>query len=150
MGRHDEVRLPRLLTRPAHDPLEDRVDRLSDAGLEAKAIDYVNGHGTATETGDIAESAATCALFGSQTPFSGLKGSLGHTLGACGAIEAWLTLLMMEEGWAAPTRNLEHRDERCAPLHYVVGEGERLAIGHTMTNNFAFGGVNTSLIFARA
>jgi len=78
-----------------------------------------------------------------------LKGFLGHTLGACGAIEAWLGLSMMREGYFAPTANLVNVDKRCAGLDYVIGDWRRLEIDYLMSNNFAFGGINTSLIFKR-
>jgi 3-oxoacyl-[acyl-carrier-protein] synthase II len=122
---------------------------LDDADLPVESIGFVNGHGTATEWGDIAESNATYEVFGERIPIHTLKGFLGHTLGACGAIEAWLGLAMMREGWFAPTANLVNVDERCAKLDYVIGEGRHLEIEHLMSNNFAFGGINTSLIFKR-
>jgi len=122
---------------------------LEDAQVPASAIAFVNGHGTATEWGDIAESRATAEVLGARIPLHTLKGSLGHTLGACGAIEAWLGLAMMRDGWFAPTANLVNVDERCARLDYVIGEGRRLEIEYLMSNNFAFGGINTSLIFKR-
>jgi 3-oxoacyl-[acyl-carrier-protein] synthase II len=122
---------------------------LEDAQIPASAIGFVNGHGTATEWGDIAESRATAEVLGARIPLHTLKGFLGHTLGACGAIEAWLGLAMMREGWFAPTANLVNVDERCARLDYVIGEGRRLEIEYLMSNNFAFGGINTSLIFKR-
>lgn len=122
---------------------------LADAGLPAEAIGYVNGHGTATELGDIAESKATHAIFGEKMPISSLKSYIGHTLGAAGALEAWMTIEMMRAGWFAPTLNLDQVDPRCAPLDYVRGDGRTLDCGYTMSNNFAFGGINTSLIFKR-
>jgi 3-oxoacyl-[acyl-carrier-protein] synthase II len=122
---------------------------LADAGLAPREIDYVNAHATATELGDVAESAATHAVFGTRPPVSSLKGHVGHTLGACGALEAWCTIAMMNEGWVASTLNLEDVDPRCAPLDYVVGAPRALEIRHAMSNNFAFGGVNTSLVFRR-
>ncbi len=122
---------------------------LADAQLPPEAIDYVNAHGTATEVGDIAESRATAAVFGSRVPVSTLKGFLGHALGACGSIEAWLSLEMMREGWLSPNHNLSEVDPRCAELDYIQGEPRRHEIGILMSNNFAFGGVNTSLIFGR-
>jgi len=123
---------------------------LEDAGLSASAVGFVNGHGTATEWGDIAETAATHAVFGERAPIHSLKSYFGHSLGACGAMEAWLGIEMMRDGWFAPTANLEHVDERCAPLDYVMGEPRRLDVEHLMSNNFAFGGINTSLVFRRA
>jgi 3-oxoacyl-[acyl-carrier-protein] synthase II len=122
---------------------------LADAGLDAQAIGYINAHGTATDQGDIAESAATHAVFGERIPISSLKSYMGHTLGACGALEAWLSIEMMREGWFAPTLNLDNIDPRCAALDYITGAGRELETGIVMSNNFAFGGINTSLIFQR-
>ena len=102
---------------------------LADAGLAPAAIDYVNAHGTATELGDIAESQATHRGASARgMPISSLKGYIGHTLGACGALEAWLTIEMMREGWFAPTLNLESVDPRCAPLDYVRASRARCAV----------------------
>jgi len=122
---------------------------LEDAGLPAEAIGYVNAHGTATEQGDIAESRATAAVFGKRTPVSSQKSYLGHTLGACGSLEAWFTIEMMRRGWFAPTINLENVDPLCGELDYITGPGRELDIEYAMTNNFAFGGVNTSIILRR-
>lgn len=122
---------------------------LDDAGLKASQIGYVNAHGTGTEQGDIAETQATFAVFGSGTPVSTLKGHLGHTLGACGGIEAWLTIGMLKRHWFAPTANLTTIDSRCGALDYIQGQGRELRCEYAMSNNFAFGGVNTSLIFRR-
>jgi 3-oxoacyl-[acyl-carrier-protein] synthase II len=122
---------------------------LEDAGLPAEAIGYVNAHGTATEQGDIAESRATAAVFGKRTPVSSQKSYLGHTLGACGSLEAWFTIEMMRRGWFAPTINLENVDPLCGELDYITGAGRELDIEYAMTNNFAFGGVNTSIILRR-
>ena len=119
------------------------------AGLEPAAIGYVNGHGTATEQGDIAETRATSALFGPRMPLSSQKSYLGHTLGACGALESMFSIEMMRSGWFAPTVNLENVDPRCGELDYIVGDGRRLDVEYVMNNNFAFGGVNTSLVFRR-
>lgn len=122
---------------------------LADAQLPPSAIGYVNAHGTATEQGDIAESQATQRLFGTRTPFSSMKGHLGHTLGACGAIESWFTVEMLRRDWYAPTLNLANVDPRCGELDYVMNDGRRLKNEYAMNNNFAFGGINTSLIFRR-
>ena len=122
---------------------------LQDAGLAPGAIGYVNAHGTATEAGDIAESAATYRVFGERTPISSLKSYLGHTLGAGGALEAWITIMMLREGWLVPTLNLDTPDPRCAPLDYIRDTPRRQPVDHVMSNNFAFGGVNTSLVFSR-
>ena len=122
---------------------------LADAGLPPEAVGYVNAHGTATDQGDVAESAATLAVLGDRVPISSLKSYMGHTLGACGALEAWLTIEMMREGWFAPNVNLQTPDPKCAPLDYVMGAGRELQTDVVMSNNFAFGGINTSLIFRR-
>lgn len=119
---------------------------LADAALDASRIGYVNAHGTATELGDIAESQATHDVLGS-VPISSLKGYMGHTLGACGTLEAWMSILMLKEGWAATNLNLVNVDERCADLDYIMNEPREMRPEYLMTNNFAFGGVNTSLIF---
>ncbi len=122
---------------------------LQDAGLAPEAIGYVNGHGTATEQGDIAETQATARLFGPRMPISSQKSYLGHTLGACGALESIFSIEMMRAGWFAPTINLENVDPRCGELDYITGEGRALDVEYVMNNNFAFGGVNTSLVFKR-
>ncbi|MGK2741980.1 beta-ketoacyl-ACP synthase [Tepidicaulis sp. LMO-SS28] len=122
---------------------------LSDANLPPDEIGYVNAHGTATDVGDVAESEATRTAFGRAVPISSLKSYMGHTLGACGSIEAWATLHMQRKGWFAPTINLKNIDPRCAELDYIMGEGREIDTGYVMNNNFAFGGVNTSLIFKR-
>jgi 3-oxoacyl-[acyl-carrier-protein] synthase II len=122
---------------------------LEDAGVAAEAIDYVSAHGTGTELGDIAETKATQTVFGSRVPISSIKSFMGHTLGACGAIEAWLTIEMLREGWFAPTLNLETLDPRCGELDYIVGEPRQIDAHCFASNNFAFGGVNTSLIFRK-
>jgi 3-oxoacyl-[acyl-carrier-protein] synthase II len=123
---------------------------LQDAGLNAAVIDYVSAHGTATELGDIAESHATAAVFGNRIPISSMKSYTGHTLGACGAIEAWAAVHMMNEGWFHPTANLENIDPACAELDYIKGDIRKMDCEYLMSNNFAFGGINTSLIFKKA
>jgi len=122
---------------------------LEDAGLQPRDIGYVNAHGTATDHGDVAESIATHEVLGPDVPISSLKSYMGHTLGACGALEAWMTIEMMREGWVCPTLNLENPDPRCAPLDFVRAGGRAVQTDHVMSNNFAFGGINTSLIFRR-
>lgn len=140
----------RHITNPDPEGME-RVMResLRDAGLRAQDVGYVNAHGTATKLGDVAESIATHRVFGERMPISSLKGFMGHTLGACGALEAWMTVAMVGEGWVAPTLNLGEVDPECAPLDYVMDRPRPLEIQYSMSNNFAFGGVNTSLIFKR-
>jgi len=121
---------------------------LQDANLSAEQIGYVNAHGTSTDRGDIAESQATFNALGAK-PISSLKSYLGHTLGACGAIEAWASINMMADNWFAPTINLTEVDSECAPLDYITEQGREIHTDYIMSNNFAFGGINTSLIFKR-
>jgi 3-oxoacyl-[acyl-carrier-protein] synthase II len=122
---------------------------LDSAGIDSHSIGYVNTHGTATGAGDIAESWATWDVFGRPVPVSTLKNYIGHTLGACGAIEAWITINMMNDCWFSPNINLTELDPEAAPLDYISGEGRTIDTDYVMSNNFAFGGINTSLIFKR-
>lgn len=123
---------------------------LEDASLPPSAIGYVNAHGTATTIGDVAEGTATQAVFGRMAvPVSTTKSYTGHTLGACGAIEAVATVEMMRGGWFAPNLNLESPDPQCGENDFIMGEGRPLDVEFAMSNNFAFGGVNTSLVFRR-
>ena len=121
---------------------------LECAGLKPNDIGYINAHGTGTVNGDIAESVATEEVFG-KIPISSIKSYTGHTLGACGAIEAILGVEMMNNNWYPPTLNLKHPDEECGRLDYIMGEGRTLDCPYIMTNNFAFGGINTSIILKR-
>lgn len=122
---------------------------LRDAGLASSDIGYINAHGTATQQGDVAESQATFSIFGPNTPISSLKSYMGHTLGACGALEAWMSIEMMRNNWFAPTLNLKNIDPNCGALDYIMHEGRQIETEFIMSNNFAFGGINTSLIFKR-
>lgn len=122
---------------------------LADAELPPSAIGYVSAHGTATDRGDVAETCATESILGAGKPISSVKSYVGHTLGACGAIEAWWTIEMMRRKWFAPTINLSEVDPACGTLDYLVGTGREIDTEYTMSNNFAFGGINTSLIFRR-
>ncbi|MBK6922998.1 MAG: beta-ketoacyl-ACP synthase [Deltaproteobacteria bacterium] len=136
-------------TSPSVDGMAGAIQRaLQDAGLSPDAIDYVNGHGTATELGDIAETHATAQVLGTAMPISSTKSYTGHTLGACGAIEAYVSIVAMQDGFMPPTRNLDEVDPRCAVLDYVRTTREA-QLERVMSNNFAFGGINTSLVFAR-
>ena len=122
---------------------------LHDASVAPVDIGYVNAHGTATDLGDVSESIATKMALGHAVPISSLKSYMGHTLGACGSIEAWITVEMLKRDWYAPTINLSNVDPRCADLDYIKWDGREMHLEHVMSNNFAFGGVNTSLIFRR-
>ncbi|HFC8540343.1 TPA: beta-ketoacyl-ACP synthase [Neisseria lactamica] len=137
------------VTQPQKDTMQKCMElALQDAGITPDKIGYVNGHGTATEKGDIAETLATEAVFGF-VPISSQKSYLGHTLGACGALEAWFSIEMMNGGWFAPTLNLNDIDPRCGKVDYILSGGREIETDYVMSNNFAFGGVNTSLVFKR-
>jgi 3-oxoacyl-[acyl-carrier-protein] synthase II len=138
------------VTQPSFETMQRVMElALEDAGLSPQDIGYVSAHGTATGRGDIAETKATFNVLGDRVPISSIKSYTGHTLGACGALESWLAIQMMNNGWFAPTINLENMDPECAPVDYIVGSGRNLDIEYVMNNNFAFGGINTSLIFRR-
>lgn len=138
------------ITNPNPDTMQIVMENsIKSAGLSADDIGYVNAHGTGTKNGDIAESIATQNAFKRQVPISTIKSYTGHTLGACGAIEAILSIEMMRNKWFAPTLNLNNIDPECGKLDYIVGEGRNIDTEYVMSNNFAFGGINTSLIFKR-
>ena len=122
---------------------------LKSANLNNTQIGYINAHGTGTILGDIAESKATNSVFGSNTPISSIKSYTGHTLGACGAIEAILSVEMMNNKWFCPNVNLKNVDSNCADLDYIIKEGRSIDTEFIMSNNFAFGGINTSLIIKK-
>jgi len=137
------------VTQPQKETMQKCMElALKDAGITPDRVGYVCGHGTATEKGDIAETLATEAVFGF-VPMSSQKSYLGHTLGACGALEAWFTIEMMNNGWFAPTVNLENIDLRCGKVDYIQTGGREIQTDYVVSNNFAFGGVNTSLVFKR-
>ncbi len=138
------------ITNPNYNTMANALNRaLKDAQINPEKIGYVNAHGTATHNGDIAESIATYDVFKREVPISSIKSYTGHTLGACGAIEAVLSIKMMNSGWFCPTINLENVDEDCAKLDYIMKDGREIDTDIVMSNNFAFGGINTSLIFKK-
>ena len=137
-------------TKPEHTTMRRAMQlALEDAELAPAAIGYVNGHGTATEQGDVAETLATSSLFGARMPISSQKSFFGHTLGACGALESWFSIEMMNRDQYVHTLNLDQVDPVCGELDYLRGEFRAMSNQYVMNNNFAFGGVNTSLIFRR-
>lgn len=140
----------RHLTQPSPKTMELAMKKAcDDAQITPSEIGYISAHATATQIGDVSESMATEQLFGRQTPISSLKSYFGHTLGACGAIEAWLAICGMNEGWFPPTQHLTEVDPECAMLDYIVGAPRELQCDTVMSNNFAFGGLNTSLVFRK-
>ncbi len=138
------------LTSPSDHGMAGAMRRaLADAALDRSAVGYINAHGTGTEVGDKAESRATFAVMGDGPPISSTKSYTGHTLGGCGAIESIFVFGMMRDGFLAPTRTLEQPDPACAPLNYLIGAPVQATPELVMNNNFAFGGINTSLILRR-
>ena len=137
------------ITQPQQETMQRCMElALRDAGIRPEQVGYVNGHGTATEKGDIAETQATAAVFG-RVPLSSQKSYFGHTLGACGVLESWFSIEMMNSGWFAPTLNLDNIDSLCGDVDYIRGQGREIHTDYVVNNNFAFGGVNTSLVFKR-
>ena len=138
------------ITQPKSDTIELCVRMaLDQAHVAPQDIGYISAHGTGTTRGDIAESTATARIFGHKTPISTLKSYFGHTLGACGAVEALAAVKMMHEGWFNPNLNLNHVDPECGDLDYIVGEKRNIDTDLIVTNNFAFGGINTSIVLKR-
>ncbi len=123
---------------------------LADAELEKEKIGYLSAHATGTPHGDISESHATASVFGNSVAVSSFKGHLGHSLGGSGSTSAALSIEMMNREKFCPTLNLEQPDSDCAELDYIVGECRNIDTEYVMSNNFAFGGINTSLILKRA
>jgi 3-oxoacyl-[acyl-carrier-protein] synthase II len=125
---------------------------LAEAGLPPHTVDYVNAHATGTPLGDAAEARAVQLVFGDQAPgvpVSGTKGLHGHALGATGAIEVAITGMALRTGWFPPTANLDEPDPACIVTH-VPPEGLTCNAAIALTNAFGFGGINASLVLARA
>lgn len=125
---------------------------LRDAGLAPEAVDYINAHGTGTQSNDAIESEAIRRVFGSKAdslPVSSSKSMHGHTLGAAGAVEAVATLLALQHGIVTPTANVASIDPAC-PIRLIHSEALYTPLEVAMSNTFAFGGLNASLLFRRA
>lgn len=122
---------------------------LADAGLRPEQIDYINAHGTATAVNDKNETNAIKSLFGEHAyklSVSSTKSMHGHPLGAGGGIEAVACIKAMQEGWMPPTIGLDDPDPDC-DLDYVPNQGRAKSLTYTMSNSFAFGGLNAVLVF---
>jgi len=138
------------ITQPSSDTMKGALGlALKDSGIDADEIDLISGHGTATSQGDVAECKATLEIFNREVPFHTLKGHFGHTLGACGAIEVWLGIEAMRNSWVPATANLSDIDPDCIGLDHIIKAGRDMKIDRFMSNNFAFGGINTSLIIGK-
>ena len=124
---------------------------LQDAEIAAEEVGYINAHGTSTEAGDLAESQAIKAVFGShayELAVSSTKSMIGHLLGAAGSVEAILTILALRDNVAPPTINLDNPSHEC-DLNYVPHTAQERIMQHALSNSFGFGGTNGSLIFSR-
>src|SRR5258708_38101019 len=121
---------------------------LDSAGMQVEDVDYVNAHATGTLVGDAVEAQATADIFGERVPVSSTKGFTGHTLAACGAIEAIFSVLMMHRGFLVPTRNLDDVDPACRGVPHGLEIQER-PVRRVLSNSFALGGVNASLMIGQ-
>ena len=121
---------------------------LESAGLNPGDVDVISAHATSTKMGDIVEARAIHKSYGSKTFVTGLKSYMGHTMSACGAIETIISLYMLEQGLLIPTLNLEEVDERCGMINHVQ-EIKEQDMSIATVQNFAFGGVNTSLFIKK-
>ena len=120
---------------------------LDQAGVDSRQIDYINLHGTATQSNDRAEHAAVLALFGTGAPCSSTKGWTGHTLGAAGITEAVISLLCLKNNLLPGTLNTEQFDpEFTAEL---IARNHTAPLRRVLSNSFGFGGSNCSLIFGK-
>jgi len=118
---------------------------LGESGVKPEEVDYINAHATATLQGDQEEAEAIRDIFGASVPVSCLKGNIGHTLGAAGAIELAATLKMMERGVIYPTHNLENVSQDCEGIQHVM-QPIKKQVNTVLKNGFAFGGINAALV----
>ncbi|MCJ7778714.1 MAG: beta-ketoacyl-ACP synthase [Sedimentisphaerales bacterium] len=134
------------MTQPCSQAMLDCMRQALDVvGCRPENLDYINAHATGTELGDKAEAEAIRRLVGEAVPVSSTKGHTGHTLAACGAMEAIFCLMMMQNGFIFPTFNLDHVDPDCSGIAHVT-RVTKATSKIVMSSNFAFGGVNASLV----
>lgn len=113
-------------------------------------VDYVNTHGTSTPVGDVKELGAIQEVFSEQSPLiSATKSLTGHALGAAGVHEAIYSLLMLENGFVAPSINIENLDEKAQGLNIVANQAQSAELQRVMSNSFGFGGTNATLVFEK-
>jgi 3-oxoacyl-[acyl-carrier-protein] synthase-1 len=120
---------------------------LKAANLDPDEIDYINLHGTGTPANDATEGRAVMDLFGARTPCSSTKGWTGHTLGACGAIEAVISALAIEHGFLPGSVNTRELDPAIS-LNYLLAN-RSAPVDRVLSNAFGFGGTNCSLVLGR-
>ncbi len=122
---------------------------ITDAGIAANEVGYINAHGTSTPAGDVAESRAIETVLGHSVSVSSTKSMTGHLLGAAGGIEAIFTIKALQQQVLPPTINLDNPDPNCN-LDYVPHTARQVAnLNFAISNSFGFGGTNGSLLFAK-
>lgn len=121
---------------------------LGQAGLTAEDVSYVNAHATATIQGDIAEAQAISAVLGEKVPVSSLKGHMGHTMAASGALELIASLQMMHNGTLIPTRNLVTPDPKCDVINLILIP-QNITGSVILKNSFALGGISATILIRR-
>ena len=141
------VSSPANIAHPDAKAIADCMRRaLHDASLSPQAVGYVNAHATATEYGDIAEGQAIQEVFGSAVPVSSMKGHMGHTMAACGALESIICIEMLRESVYFPTLNLKNPDTRCGDIAHLTTQARHGKVP-VVKNSFALGGCNCTVIF---
>ena len=124
---------------------------IDEAGIPAESIGYVNAHASSTPLNDSIETLAIKRVLGDhayRVPISGTKAMHGHSLGATGAIEAAICMLVLRHAYLPPTINLDDPDPAC-DLDYVAKQGREAAVTYILSNSFGFGGINASLVFGQ-
>ncbi len=121
---------------------------LENARINTEDVGFISAHATSTKVGDIVEAQAIHAEYGNKPMVTGLKSYIGHTMSSCGVIETIFTLYMLQEGVIVPTLNLEEIDARCNMIQHVTKMKEA-DVNIASVQNFAFGGVNTSLFIKK-
>ncbi len=128
------------------------ADHAKEHGVELKDINYINAHGTSTPAGDVGEALAVKRLFGDDIKYvsmSSTKSSIGHLLGAAGAVEAVFTIKAIQDQICPPTLNLEHPAEEVKDMDLVPLKAKKKEIKAAMSNSFGFGGTNSSLVLKK-
>jgi 3-oxoacyl-[acyl-carrier-protein] synthase II len=118
---------------------------LESGGVNADQIGHVNAHATSTPAGDSGEARAIVETLGRHVPVTAPKSSIGHTLGAAGAVEAAFTALSLKHQIIPPTLNYDAPDPEC-PVNVVAGEARHTKMAYALSNSFGFGGTNASLL----